>query len=115
MIPLRNRPIVDYDVLRVHTVPIKIPNSAYLLRYVDLPRYLAVSSDRQYYRTLEDFADCRRAQSLMVCLSDTPLYTVTKHACVTDLFSDRPLKLGLCTRQILSSFVPQIMRLDAGK
>lgn len=70
LIPKRSRPIVDYDVFCVHAVPIKSPNSTYFLNYVDLPRYLAVNSDRQYYHTLE------------ICPSEKPLYAIDNNACI---------------------------------
>ena len=90
-IPLTGDPAVHLKLYEVVALPHPVSQD-HVLAYSDLPRFLAVSDDREVYQERADQETCREFEETTICPIDQPIYKDTDKSCVMALFkggSDR--------------------------
>lgn len=114
-LPISNfaKPLTMYKVLSV-PVPVNA-TSEHGTQILNLPNYFLVTSDNQYYTTLNnlDVSSCD-GSNIKLCSENIALTPVTTQSCILALYAnDKSLVKSLCSfRYVQSVIKPKIMELN---
>ena len=111
-IPLIGDDSQAFDLYRVSSLPLHLPNTNRFLMYENEHKFLAVSNDRQKFMELDNIAGCTTHNSLMVCLPDRPIYMGSANHCAFDVFTNKGS--NTCIKHVVKSFAPKFIRIPEG-
>ena len=86
-IPLLNDPDVTFNLFTMEPLPHPI-DSSHVIEYVNLPKMLAMSSDRTYFLELDSLEHCRSYEDLYLCDVTEPLRKNLSQSCAAQLFQE---------------------------
>ena len=111
-VPLTGDPKITLELYEIFNMP--HPVSAKLtMTYSNIPKYLAVSDDRQIYQTFESMESCRHHGSYFLCPTDLAVYRDIAPSCALNLF--RGFSDEHCDRHFSGPLHrPELVKTDLG-
>ena len=85
-IPLVGDPVVKLKLYEVVALPHPV-SANHVLAYSGLPKFLAISDDRELYQERSSQDNCRKFEDTILCPIDAPVYRKTQSSCAVALFA----------------------------
>ena len=91
-IPLVGDPVVKLRLFEIVALPHPVSDE-HVLAYSGLPKYLAISDDRELYQERSSQDSCRTFEDTTICPIDEPVYRGGRHSCAVALFKGGDLQV----------------------
>ena len=112
-LPLTGDPAIRLNLFEIIAVPHPV-GGRLVLSYTNLPKYLAISSDRSLYQERNTLDTCRNYEESHVCPIDAPIYKDTTHSCIVALYRGEDTPSGCQKHFAAAPSRPELVKTSIG-
>ena len=109
IMPLKGTPHQLFHVIKAKSFPMRIEGSPFFEKIILNNDYLIISEDRRFY-LVPELQECKKIQHLYICNLQIWYDTYLAPTCLTNLFLRRSDPVATCQREILTEFIPVMIK-----